>query len=162
MQIVESQSAASQDIGSATKGEGIKARVPRPSSRLQDLEQELTKLHQQKLINPIPTSAVQGSAVTMPFNLIYGSAPLQNISYTQQHPMLLQSVVPVSNVPIATISSSVANNSVPKSDNYNYAHDNHDSPTPSEVFNYCIFCLLYNLSIRIFFNIIHYLSSVLL
>lgn len=86
--------------------ESIKVRIQRPGSRLQELEQELAKIHRgsipataspQPLTPPVSISSVPPSSV--------GSIQLQpSLQSTQS---LLTTVPPVTAVPVATVTPSV-------------------------------------------------------
>ncbi|KOX79935.1 Serine/threonine-protein kinase WNK1 [Melipona quadrifasciata] len=90
-------------VGSETMSpskESIKVRTQRPGSRLQELEQELAKIHHRGSI--LPTASPQ--PLTPPVSVV-GSIQMQPPSQPTQS--LLTTVPPVTAVPVATVTSTV-------------------------------------------------------
>lgn len=78
--------------------ESIKVRTQRPGSRLQELEQELAKIHHRGSI--LPTASPQ--PLTPPVSAVGSIQPSLQATQT-----LLTTVPPVTTVPVATVTPSV-------------------------------------------------------
>lgn len=90
-------------VGSETMSpskESIKVRTQRPGSRLQELEQELAKIHHRGSI----LSTASPQPLTPPVSVV-GSVQIQPPSQPTQN--LLTTVPPVTAVPVATVTPSV-------------------------------------------------------
>lgn len=108
---------------SSPSKENAKFRTQRPSSRLQELEHELAKIHQKCPNLAAASSAQTNITVTAPVTAFY-SVPGQNPPYQQQAQMLPLTALPVSSVPVATVAPSVI---TPLSNMEAPHHENQDS-----------------------------------
>lgn len=117
-----SQSAT--EMSSPSK-ESAKFRTQRPSSRLQELEHELAKIHQKCPNLAAASSAQNSTSDTAPVTVIY-SVPAQNPPYQQQPQTLPPTALPVSSVPVATVAPSVV---TPLSNMETSQHENRDAST---------------------------------
>lgn len=83
--------------------ENVKIRAQRPGSRLQELEQELAKIHHRGSI----FAAVPAQPLTPPMTVINNSVHMQPVQ------TLLTTVPPISTIPVATVTPSIV---APRSD----------------------------------------------
>ena len=123
-----STGASGSEVMSPTK-ENAKNRTQRPGSRLQELENELAKIHNSNPKLPGLTASSSSQTVTAPVAMV---CPAQMQPQYQQHSQtLLTTVLPITSVPIAAVTPSVVtqfsnntdNNSTQQTDNQDQSAD---------------------------------------